>query len=226
MSSISSVPGQFPSPLAMLQNELTSEVSAGTISSSDQSALSSALNSIDSQLQSDASSSSGPPSPSNIKSTVDSLIQQQVQSGSLTSSQASELQNLFASTFANGPGGAGGPPPGVAGGPRPGDGFGIGATSSSGSSGETGNLTIAEIILASGTGSSSASTTSSSDTSSSSSSSASSDASSSSNPSSSDSNLLNQFLKLLEQSTGAATGYSADGQSNNTISALILNYQI
>ena len=54
MSSISSLTGMPPSPLTSLQNQLTSEVSAGTISSSDESALSSALSTINSELQSDA----------------------------------------------------------------------------------------------------------------------------------------------------------------------------
>ena len=57
MTSISSVGFQHQWPLATLQNELTSEVSSGTMSSSDRSALSSALTDIDSALQSDASSS-------------------------------------------------------------------------------------------------------------------------------------------------------------------------
>ena len=108
MSSISLMSGMQQSPLAMLQKELTSEVSAGTISSSDQSALSTALNTIDSDLQNDASSSSGRPSPAQLQSTIKDLISQQVQSGALTSNQATELQNIFSNTFANGPGGAGG----------------------------------------------------------------------------------------------------------------------
>jgi hypothetical protein len=146
-----------------------------------------------------------------MKSTIDNLIQQQVQNGSLTSSQASELQNLFANAFANGPGGAGG-----AGGPPPGGGFSGGA-GGNGSSGQSGNVTIAEIILSSGTdsssGTASATTGSTSSTTS----------SSSSNSSSSDTNPLEQFLQLLQQSAGA-TNYGADGQANSTTSALIFNY--
>ena len=57
MTSISSVGFQHQSPLTILQNELTSEVSNGTISSSDQSALNSALTDINTALQGDASSS-------------------------------------------------------------------------------------------------------------------------------------------------------------------------
>jgi hypothetical protein len=201
----------------MLQNELTSEVSAGTISSSDESALSSALDGIDSQLQSDFSSSSTPPSPADMKSTINNLIEQQVQSGALTNGQASELQNLFANAFANGPGGAGGPPPGGFGPPS--------GTSSNGGSSQTGNVTIAEIILSGGTNSSTGTTNSGADGTSSSSSSSSNNSSSSSNSSSSATNLLDQFLQLLQQSTGATTNYSADGQANTAISALVFNYQ-
>jgi hypothetical protein len=121
MTSISSVGFQHQSPLATLQNELTSEVSSGTISSSDQSALSSALTDINSALQSDASSS--PPSPSDMESKIDGLIAQEVQNGKLTSDQATEVQNIFSNAFkgghggAGGPGGPGGPPPGGPGGP-------------------------------------------------------------------------------------------------------------
>lgn len=128
MTSISPINYQQQSPLSLLQNELTSQVSSGTISSSDQSALSSALTDINSALQGDTSSS--PPSPSDIKSKIDSLIAQEVQNGKLTSNQATELQNVFSSAFSKGgPGGAGGP-----GGPPPGGPGGPGGASSSGSS--------------------------------------------------------------------------------------------
>lgn len=101
MTSISSVGFQHQSPLTILQNELTSEVSNGTISSSDQSALNSALTDINTALQSDASSS--PPSPSDMKSKIDGLIAQEVQNGKLTSDQATELQNIFSSAFSGRP---------------------------------------------------------------------------------------------------------------------------
>ncbi|MGO9396543.1 MAG: hypothetical protein ACLP19_01695 [Xanthobacteraceae bacterium] len=108
MTSISPTGYQQQSPLITLQNELTSMVSSGTISSSDQSALSSALTDINSALQSDASSS--PPSPTDIKSKIDSLIAQEVQNGKLTSDQATELQSVFSNAFSQGgPGGPGGP---------------------------------------------------------------------------------------------------------------------
>ena len=52
MSSISAYGsgGSYTSPLQRLQQELANEVSAGTVSSSDESALSSALNDINSAL--------------------------------------------------------------------------------------------------------------------------------------------------------------------------------
>ncbi len=105
------------SPLQLLQNELNSEVSNGTISSSDQSALSSALNDINSSLTNNSAfpgGSSGPPSPQAMKSKIDSLISQEVQSGKLTSNQATELQNVFANAFSKGP-----PPGGGAAGSLP-----------------------------------------------------------------------------------------------------------
>jgi hypothetical protein len=118
MSSISTLSGtSYQSPLQRLQDELRSEVGAGTINSSDKSALSSALTDIDSQLRSgSAQSSTGTQgSPGDFKSKLDDLIQGEVSSGKLTSDQATELQNLFKSTFGQGPGGAGGPPPDSAG---------------------------------------------------------------------------------------------------------------
>ena len=51
MTSISAAAGTHQSPLQRLQQELQSEVDAGTISSSDESALSTALTDIDSAIQ-------------------------------------------------------------------------------------------------------------------------------------------------------------------------------
>ncbi len=73
-----------------------------------------------------------------MKDRIDSLISDQVESGALTSDQASELKNLFASggqsttasAAAGGPSGAGGPPPG----PPPDQASSDGDTSTSGSS--------------------------------------------------------------------------------------------
>jgi hypothetical protein len=135
MTSISAISANtYQSPLQRLQDELQSEVSAGTISSSDQTALSSALTDIDTALQASRASdqSSGTrPSPGDLKSKIDSLIAGEVSSGKLTSDQATELQGVFKAPFANGPGGPGGP--GGAGGPPPGpppsDGASSGASS-------------------------------------------------------------------------------------------------
>jgi hypothetical protein len=104
---------QFSSPRDLLQSELSSEVSAGTISSADGSALGSALNDIDASLQRDrasgATTGGQPPSPGGIKQKIDDLIASEVKSGKLTDSQAKELKNVFAKAFQHGgPGAASG----------------------------------------------------------------------------------------------------------------------
>jgi hypothetical protein len=160
MTSISAISANtYLSPLQRLQDELQSEVSAGTISSSDQTALSSALTDIDTALQASRASdqSSGTrPSPGDLKSKIDSLIAGEVSSGKLTSDQATELQGVFKAAFANGPGGAGGPGgpggPGGAGGPPPGpppsDGASSGASSDgTGSSDSTSSTSSADDLL-------------------------------------------------------------------------------
>ena len=126
MTAISSVSSNYAytSPRDLLQNELTSEVSAGTISAGDQDALSSALDSIDSALKgagkADRASGAARPSPDGIKSKIDDLIASQVSDGKLTSDQADELKNVFAKAFGNGPQGPGGPGgPAGPGGPPP-----------------------------------------------------------------------------------------------------------
>ena len=117
MTSISASSMSGYSPLDLLKQELAKEVSAGKVSATDQTALSSALDDIDSALQSGSSSSSStmssstPPSPKEMQSKIDDLIQSEVDSGKLTADQASELKNVFANAFSGGPGGAGGPPP-------------------------------------------------------------------------------------------------------------------
>lgn len=124
MSSISSLgSSSYQSPRDLLQQELLKEISSGKISSSDQDALSSALDDIDTSLTSDRASAgtsgADKSSPGDIKSKIDDLITNEVNSGKLTSEQATELQSLFSSAFAGGgahgaggPNGAGGPPPG------------------------------------------------------------------------------------------------------------------
>ena len=101
--------GTHQSPLQRLQQELQSEVSAGTISSSDQSALSTALTDIDTALQQSRASdqSSGTrPSHDEMQSKIDDLISGEVSNGTLTSDQATELKGVFKAEFANGPRGA------------------------------------------------------------------------------------------------------------------------
>jgi len=93
----SSAAMQALSPLSILQNQLTSQVSAGKISGTDQSVLSTALNDIDQTLQQDVGSSGQRPPPQEMKDKIGSLIDQQVSSGKLTSDQASELKGIFSS---------------------------------------------------------------------------------------------------------------------------------
>jgi len=152
-----------------------------------------------------------------MKTKIDSLIQAQVQSGNLTSNQASELQNVFANAFSQGgPGGAGGPGgfggsgcSGGAGGPTcTGD-----AGSSSGSSSNVLQLLLSLSTSSSGSDSSTGTTTT--DSSGTSGSSASADLKS----------LLQDFLKLVQDSTSATTGYGADGQTTSQSAALLINYQ-
>ena len=94
---------------------------SGGIWSSDQAALSTALTDIDTSMQSSRASdqaSGTRPSKDDLKSKIDDLINGEVSKGTLTCDQANELQSVFQSAFANGPGGAGGPGgPGGAGGP-------------------------------------------------------------------------------------------------------------
>lgn len=146
--------GNYQSPLQRLQEELQSEVSAGTVSSSDQSALTTALKDIDSALQQSRSSdqSSGTrPSKDEMQSKIDDLISNEVSNGTLTSDQAEELKGVFQSAFAKGPGGAGGPGgPGGAGGPPPGpppsDGGSSDSSTADASSSTSSDSTTAEIL--------------------------------------------------------------------------------
>jgi hypothetical protein len=145
ISSLAAASIARPSPRDLLQQQLSTEISAGKVKSADKSVLSSAIDTIDSSIRSQRPS--GPPSTSpgergrgkSLKDTVATLIQQQVDSGALTADQASELKQVFADTFAKrvgpggpegaggpdgpkGPGGPKGPPPGGpggAGGPPP-----------------------------------------------------------------------------------------------------------
>ncbi|WP_027171687.1 hypothetical protein [Methylobacterium sp. 10] len=88
-----------------------SEVSTGSISATDGTALSSALHSIDASLKSGGSASTGSTrtrlDPSQIQDKISSLIDDQVSSGSLTDDQAETLKSLFEAN-APGKGGTGG----------------------------------------------------------------------------------------------------------------------
>jgi hypothetical protein len=206
MSSISALgSSQYSSPLQQLEAELQSEVSDGTISSSDQSALSSALTNIDSSLTAGQSSQAvgpaGDAGPGDIKSKINSLIQAQVASGALTSNQATELQNLFNDTFGHGSDGPGGPggPGGPQGGPPPGP-----PPSGGGSSGSASAITQLLDSASSTSGDTSGDT--------------------SSTDSSSSSNVLQDFLKLLQDAQSFAYGANGTSASNAAASTLV-NYQ-
>lgn len=219
ISALSTHHHQHTSPLQRLQDELQSEVSSGTISASDQSALSSALNDIDSSLQSagtsDQSSGSGPDS---IKSKIDDLIQQEVSSGELTDQQATELQGVFKSAFSHGPSGAGGPPP-------------AGGTDSSPSGNSVVDLLqqFLQALKSSLTDSTSTGTTDSDDTTSANASSTTGTNSSSTGDSTTD--LLEKFLESLKASLADST-YSATGSSGTAnpsdppLSGVLLNDRI
>jgi hypothetical protein len=99
----------YLTPLQQLQAELQAEVNSGAISSSDQGALSSALTDITSSLQGGNAGATNIP-PGDLQSKINGLIAGEVSSGKLTTAQATELQGVFKAAFANGsgPGGAGG----------------------------------------------------------------------------------------------------------------------
>lgn len=107
------------------------EVSSGTISASDATALNGALDAIDSGLKAGAGSSGDGAGtrldPASAKDRIDALIADQVDNGKLTSDQAATLKGLFAE---GGGKGAGGPPPG----PPPGEDAGAAAGASRASS--------------------------------------------------------------------------------------------
>ncbi|WP_457105877.1 hypothetical protein [Methylobacterium sp. P5_C11] len=87
-----------------MSDTISSALSAGTISSTDATALTGALSTIDSSLSSDRAGSASASTttrakldPSSMKDRIDGLIADQVSSGSLTADQATELKNLFSS---------------------------------------------------------------------------------------------------------------------------------
>jgi hypothetical protein len=83
------------SPADRMQLALQAAVSAGTVKSTDQSALSTALTNIDTSLQSATPPAPGT-DPASIKDKVGSLIDDQVSNGTLTGDQATELKQVFA----------------------------------------------------------------------------------------------------------------------------------
>ncbi|KQS04897.1 hypothetical protein ASG11_12070 [Sphingomonas sp. Leaf357] len=96
-----------------MNDRISKAVSAGTISATDQTALSSALDSIDSSLS--ASRSSGTQTSGSFKDKIGAMIDEQVSSGTLTDAQATELKGFFAEggpKAAGGMQGRRGPPPG------------------------------------------------------------------------------------------------------------------
>ena len=102
------------SPNERMQQMLQSAVSAGTVKTADQSALSGALDDIDAALKSGASASHM--EPGGIKTKIDGLIDQEVSNGKLTDDQATELKQVFADAAqkmggAHHHGGPKGPPP-------------------------------------------------------------------------------------------------------------------
>jgi hypothetical protein len=108
MASISAVQGQRPSPRDRMQDELLSQIKAGTIAASDQGALTQALDDIDSSLKSSSTQGGERPDPKAMKAKIDQLISSEVDKGTITQDQAKELTSLFA----KGPGGGHGGPSG------------------------------------------------------------------------------------------------------------------
>lgn len=132
-----------------MADAIQKQEASGALSSTDADALTSALSSIDSSLSSSSSSSTSTTrlDPSSMKDRIDSLISDQVSSGTLTSDQASELKNLFAShgksvtssssdSGSNTDGPQGPPPPG----PPPGADASASSSSSSSSTSSTSDL--------------------------------------------------------------------------------------
>jgi hypothetical protein len=111
--SSTSLSSSFVSPRERLQTELESQISAGSIQSTDLDALTGALDDIDATMTQQRPALGGSrPSPTDMADKINSLIDSQVESGKLTSDQADELKNVFANALPpppGGPGGMGGP---------------------------------------------------------------------------------------------------------------------
>lgn len=145
-------------PQTRMSDTISRELSAGTISSTDATALTSALSAIDSNLSPDrtgATSSSGGTiqaqlDPSSLKDRLDNLISGQVSSGALTGDQATELKTLFSShgqstQTSDAASGAGGPLPGLPPGPPPNDAAAGRATEGT-SSGSSGSMSTNDLL--------------------------------------------------------------------------------
>ena len=158
-SSTSQISAQRPPPppgggRERMSSTIKSELSSGALSSTDATALTSALDAIDTSLSSSTGSSSTASAssrldPVSMKDRIDSLISDQVDSGTLTSDQADELKNLFASggrsteasSSATGASEIDGPPPG----PPPG---GSPDGTTSGSSSSTSSASSSDLLSA------------------------------------------------------------------------------
>lgn len=113
-----------PSPRDELQEELRAKIASGAVSQSDGTAIDAALATIEKTLDADraatstsaSTSTASKPRPEEMKAKIEGLIDGQVKAGSLTSSQASTLKQLFSDVAAKKPGhdGPGAPPPGEA----------------------------------------------------------------------------------------------------------------
>lgn len=99
-----------------LSAAIDAEVSAGTLSQTDATALSGALDAIDASLSAErgASGSTARLDPAQMQERIDGLIDDQVEGGTLTGDQAETLKGLFAAQ--GGPDAVDGPPPDQAGG--------------------------------------------------------------------------------------------------------------
>jgi hypothetical protein len=82
------------SPRIQMDARIAAAASAGSISATDQTALSGALDTIDSALASDRANGTKPAE--GMKDRIDGLIDDQVSKGTLTEDQAAELKAFFA----------------------------------------------------------------------------------------------------------------------------------
>lgn len=215
MTSITSAASsQLTSPLSILQNELSSEVSSGKISSTDETALSSALKDIDAALKSQSSSGT---SAGDVKSKIDDLIDAEVKDGKLTADQASELKNVFAQAFGSAD---------SAGTTTDADATGGSSAASSGSSSSSSSSTTTSTDPADTNkdGVVSAAERAAYDAKEAKATSGSSDTGSSS---SNVADLLRDFLAVLRSSTDSSSSYTANGQKNavSQSASQVVDYQ-